>query len=769
MEKLFLEILNMSFISCYVILFILGVRFLLQKSPKVFSYCLWGIVFLKLICPVTLESMISLIPKQVNTQRVESYLILPDGEISKTKEQALLEEPVKETAATPVNIAYKDQSLSVIDYLIILWFSGMVLIAFFQMKSYLVFRKRLSGVVWIRDNLYKTPAMKTAFVMGMIKPGIYLPEGLREEEEHYIIEHERVHIKRKDYLIKVLAFTICCLHWFNPLVWLSFVLMNRDMEMSCDEAVVKKLGTGIKKQYSYSLLSLTAGADSLGGVPLGFGENSVKGRIKNILKYKKPARWLIPVSLLIVTGVCIGLFLSPVAKGDEREVSSQPEPVKNYLLTESPVVLYDKSTARLKLIMTEGIYYDEEYAGMGGGTYPENYYGSYELQLVNVEGELLSAFDLSKDWNTSINYGNRFDIQTEDYNGDGCPDFTLGTYGSSNFNIFYLYTITRDNSISRISENEMAYNDKGFSVMFPHEAKEGNYYIYTEVYNNAEGKNLQYTYQWNGVKGYFHNMTATDNGEEGSGEAGNNGSMVDPVEEDDIAALFGKAHNYYFKDSYMGEDYDGDGIKDTALIERKGSTNTITLNFGNQEVLVIDNLEPGREEFKIAGADLNNDGKNEIIIISDMGTNGGDGIYGLRVYTKQDQVYQPVALPTEYEIYGGFPYYLNWDGVSAEILDNNKRAFIQVGNDILEAHYTRTGQTKEWEKLQGKATEPVAADGICDFAIQMKDEKVKLIIKQYLMGPTGVHVDCIGYVLTELELESDNTWSKNAVYYLPSD
>lgn len=586
MEKWFLEILNMSFISCYVILFVLGVRFLLGKSPKVFSYCLWGIVFLKLICPVTLESMISLIPKQVNSQRVESYLILPDPENIMTREQTPSEEPVKEIAAEPVITAYKAQSPSVMDYLIILWLIGLVLIVFFQAKSYLAFRKKLTGGVWIRDNLYKTPAVKTAFVMGIIKPVIYLPEGLRETEEQYIIEHERVHIKRKDYLIKVLAFAICCVHWFNPLVWLSFVLMNRDMEMSCDEAVVKKLGTGIKKQYSHSLLSLSAGVDSLRGVPLGFGENSVKGRIKNILKYKKPAGWLISVSLLIVAFVCMGLFLSPAAKGNVRAVD-------------------------------------------------------------------------------------------------------------------------REDSI--------------------------------------------------------------ENSRKDKGESDNNGSVDDIVEKGEIGSLFGRAHNYYLKDYYKGEDYDGDGVEDTALIERKGSTNTITVNFGNQEVLIIDGLEPGREEFKIAGADLNNDGKNEIILISDMGSNGGDGIYGLLVYAKQGQVYQSVALPAQYDVFAGIPYYLNWDGTSAAILDYKKRTVLQVDKDILGAHYARTGQTEEWNKLQGKAAEPVAADGICDFAVQMKEEKVKLIIKQYLTGPTGVHVDCIGYVLTELELKNDNTWNQTAVYFLPSD
>jgi hypothetical protein len=185
--------------------------------------------------------------------------------------------------------------------------------------------------------------------------------------------------------------------------------------------------------------------------------------------------------------------------------------------------------------------------------------------------------------------------------------------------------------------------------------------------------------------------------------------------------------------------------------------------------LIIDGLEPGREEFKIAGADLNNDGKNEIILISDMGSNGGDGIYGLLVYAKQGQVYQSVALPAEYDVFAGIPYYLNWDGTSAAILDYKKRTVLQVDKDILGAHYARTGQTEEWDKLQGKAAEPVAADGICDFAVQMKKEKVKLIIKQYLTGPTGVHVDCIGYVLTELELKNDNTWSQTAVYFLPSD
>lgn len=162
-----------------------------------------------------------------------------------------------------------------------------------------------------------------AFVLGLIRPKIYLPQGLSESEKIYILKHERTHIKRRDHVIKPLAFLVLCIHWFNPLVWLSFILMSRDMEMSCDENVLKELGNEIKREYSTSLLSMAIGRRLVSGSPLAFGESNVKKRIKNVLNYKRPSFLIIAVAATIVVAVGVGIMSNPRAEKSEWESKAQ--------------------------------------------------------------------------------------------------------------------------------------------------------------------------------------------------------------------------------------------------------------------------------------------------------------------------------------------------------------------------------------------------------------------------------------------------------------
>lgn len=148
--------------------------------------------------------------------------------------------------------------------------------------------KKLKNAVHDRDNIYLSDQIDTAFVLGAFRPKIYLPSYLGDTQRDYILLHEQTHIRRLDHMVKLAGFFVLLLHWFNPLVWIAFYASGKDMEMSCDEAVVKKLGNGVKKDYSTSLLSLATGRKIVGGTPLAFGEGDTRGRIKNVLNYKKP-------------------------------------------------------------------------------------------------------------------------------------------------------------------------------------------------------------------------------------------------------------------------------------------------------------------------------------------------------------------------------------------------------------------------------------------------------------------------------------------------
>lgn len=175
----------------------------------------------------------------------------------------------------------------------ILWMIGIQILIVYFIVSYIKTYSRIKTATLYNENVYESDQIDTAFVFGLIKPKIYIPVNLTESEKIYIIEHEKVHIKRKDYVTKIIAFLILIIHWFNPIMWISFILMTRDMEMSCDERVMKNLGEDIKTNYSYSLLNLAVNKGNTFNIPLSFSENNIKSRIENVLNYKKPKKWFI--------------------------------------------------------------------------------------------------------------------------------------------------------------------------------------------------------------------------------------------------------------------------------------------------------------------------------------------------------------------------------------------------------------------------------------------------------------------------------------------
>lgn len=308
MDKLFLQILNMSITSSYVILFVIVARLLLKKMPKIFSYGLWALPFIRLVFPFSFESIFSLV--SINTRTIPediAYKQLPqiqsgigpiDGAVNR-----VLPPAVVEASVNPMQIWIFLASL--------IWITGLVLLLIYSIYTTIKLSKKLKLATHLNKNIYQIDNIKTPFVFGLMSPKIYLPNNLSETEKSYIIKHEETHIKRFDHIIKFLAFLITSIHWFNLLVWIAFYLMGEDMELSCDEAVIKEMGYGIKKDYSNSLLSLSIGKRIVGGSPIAFGENNTKGRIKNILNYKKPKFWISIVGLLVIIVLAVGLLTSP--------------------------------------------------------------------------------------------------------------------------------------------------------------------------------------------------------------------------------------------------------------------------------------------------------------------------------------------------------------------------------------------------------------------------------------------------------------------------
>jgi beta-lactamase regulating signal transducer with metallopeptidase domain len=311
-NQLFLQTLSMSITGSYVIVFVLVSRLLLRKVPKIFSYALWSVVFFRLICPFSFESVFSFIPTDAATTPLHIYSQTPQiGSEMTGMNQAVntvLTEPVSAKSVAD----FTSNSINIwVEWGQYIWLFGIASLLIYSIVSTVRLHWKLKNATPAFDNIYEKNGITIPFVFGLLKPKIYLPIGLYDKERAYIIKHEQVHIKRLDHIIKPFAFAILCIHWFNPLAWVAFFLMSEDMEKSCDESVIRQLGSGIKKDYSTSLLSLSTGRRFIGGSPLAFGESNTKGRIKNILNYKKPAFWVVIVTILAVAILCIGLMSNP--------------------------------------------------------------------------------------------------------------------------------------------------------------------------------------------------------------------------------------------------------------------------------------------------------------------------------------------------------------------------------------------------------------------------------------------------------------------------
>lgn len=311
------KILNMSLTASVAIVFVLLLRLLLKKAPKVISYALWGVVLIRLLCPVSIESGLSLFglfdtPTTHMTERTSAVEYIPSNIVHTEYPEVVLPVPGIGEAITEVLPQGEEQlradpmeaPMSIATYV---WMGGILVMATYGIVTYLRLRRKSQTASPLRENIWLADGIESPFVMGLIRPKIYLPSAMEEREQSYIILHEQHHIRRLDHIVKAMAFVALCIHWFNPMVWVAFILSGKDMEMSCDEAVVRKLGTEIRADYSASLLSLATGKRIIAGMPLAFGEGNTKSRIKNLANWKKPAFWVVLVAVVacIVLAVCL--------------------------------------------------------------------------------------------------------------------------------------------------------------------------------------------------------------------------------------------------------------------------------------------------------------------------------------------------------------------------------------------------------------------------------------------------------------------------------
>lgn len=331
METVFIRILNMSITASYVIAAVMVVRLLLQKAPKKYSYLLWSVVAFRLCCPFSFQSVFSLFnlkPFDMTTaQRYGSDALqyIPNTIGTMARPNITVGIPAaNEMITDSLPAATTTASVNPIQIWLsigaIFWIMGMVVLLIYGIISYMRLRRILRNAVLIRDHIYCSDQIRSPFVLGFLRPKIYLPFGLDENRQRYVLTHEKYHIKRLDHLIKPLAYLLLSVYWFNPLCWLAFFLMNKDMEMSCDEKVLSSKGF-VRKEYGTLLLSFASNRRFPSPSPLAFGENGVKMRIINILNWKKPTPFITIAGMVLCMAVLAACSANPASVRSQNLVS----------------------------------------------------------------------------------------------------------------------------------------------------------------------------------------------------------------------------------------------------------------------------------------------------------------------------------------------------------------------------------------------------------------------------------------------------------------
>ncbi len=305
MSELFLKILNMSISASWLVLAVLVLRLVLKKAPGWVPVLLWGFVAFRLVCPFTLESIFSLIPsgETVPADIMFDHAPAIDSGIAAVN-NALNPVIAASFAPNPGDSANPLQIL--IPVVSVVWLTGISLMLLYTVITYRRLQKSVAEAIRYKDNIYQSARVTSPFVLGMFRPKIYLPFHLEEQDMAHILAHEQAHIRRKDHWWKPLGFALLTMHWFNPLVWLAYVLLCRDIELACDEKVIKELENEQRADYTQALVTCSVRRRTLAACPLAFGEVGVKERVKSVMHYRKPAFWVIAaaVTVCIVAAVC---------------------------------------------------------------------------------------------------------------------------------------------------------------------------------------------------------------------------------------------------------------------------------------------------------------------------------------------------------------------------------------------------------------------------------------------------------------------------------
>ena len=319
MENIFLKILNICITASWLVLAVLLMRLVLKKAPKFLSVIMWALVGIRLVLPFSFESALSLIPSTETVPPEILYEKAPEIhtgiDIINSAVNPVISESFAPAPGASVN------PLQVITYLAgWIWLVGMAGMAIYTLVSCLRIRHKLREAAPLRENIYLCDRIDTPFIFGIFRPKIYLPSAMDGADIPFVLAHEKAHLKRRDHLWKPLGFLLLTVYWFNPLLWLAYILLCRDIEAACDEKVLSSMGDGAKKPYSTALVNCSVPRKMIAACPLAFGEVNVKSRIKKVLSYKKPAFWLLIAAVIVCIALSVCFLTNPRTVNEQMQI-----------------------------------------------------------------------------------------------------------------------------------------------------------------------------------------------------------------------------------------------------------------------------------------------------------------------------------------------------------------------------------------------------------------------------------------------------------------
>ena len=379
MSALFLKILNLSINASWLILAVIAARLLLKKAPRWISCLLWGLVAVRLLCPISLESVLSILPsakvvpdniEMVQDPHIDSGVRIIDNAVN-----PVIEKSFSPDAASSVN------PMQVVVFMgSIIWLTGMTVMLLYALISYILLRRKVRASVAVNGRVKECDEVDSPFILGIFRPEIYVPSGINEDTLELVIAHEEAHLKRHDHWWKPFGFVLLAVYWFNPLCWVAYILLCRDIEAACDEKVIKDKDREYMAAYSQALLDCSVNRRIIAACPLAFGETGVKERVKGVLNYKKPAFWVIIVAVIACIVVAVCFMTNP--KKDEPDLS-----FLNY-----------KNSINLLIMdgsLKQVLYYSEEYSG------------NESVQELTANAEDIARFLSDADWKQTDNVSER--------------------------------------------------------------------------------------------------------------------------------------------------------------------------------------------------------------------------------------------------------------------------------------------------------------------------------------------------------------------------